>query len=200
MPREKDEKEKQRAEAEASSLETGHNKPYFRMRNSSISGNLGKYTSACRSFVVSSCGTPEGTPPPLRVPVPKKAASRNSSSESRPRLPCCRFRRRHFLGSPFPRCRCHIHRHCVLDCIRKSSARAVPGARFHSPTSSYQALKPDSENSAWSHQSFACIMISVSKRIDDSVCLERICCGSDCMPLLHWILQQIGQGFDHLLP
>ena len=40
-----------------------------------------------------------------------------------------------------------------------ASANAVPEARSHSPTSSSHALKPDSKPSAWSHQSFAGIMI-----------------------------------------
>ena len=47
----------------------------------------------------------------------------------------------------------------IITVYLTASANAVPEARSHSPTSSSQALKPDSKRSAWSHQSFAGIMI-----------------------------------------
>ena len=54
----------------------------------------------------------------------------------------------------------------IITVCLNASANAVLEARFHSPTSSSQALKPDSKPSAWSHQSFAGIMI---------VCINAYC-------------------------
>ena len=36
------------------------------------------------------------------------------------------------------------------------------------------------------------------KHTDVAVCLERIWCVSEAVPLLSWILQQIGKGFKAL--
>ena len=103
------------------------------------------------------------------------------------------FEERHCLHmNPTANCsRENLVQYLLLLCVcLTASASTVPDARSHSPTTSSQASKPDSKPSACSHQSFAGIMIfCIKKRTDDSVCLESICCVSDAMPLLRWILQ-----------
>ena len=51
----------------------------------------------------------------------------------------------------------------IITLYLTGSANAVPDARSHSPTSSSQAIEPDSKPSEWSHQSVASIMIFRTK-------------------------------------
>ena len=66
---------------------------------------------------------------------------------------------------------CHIHHHCIFDCICQRSSRSTPEFRRHHDLV---------------HQSVRSILSG-----------WRICCVSDAMPLLRWIPQQIGQEFGH---
>ena len=66
----------------------------------------------------------------------------------------------------------------IITVYVTASANAVPEARSHSPTSSSQALKPDSKPSAWSHQSFTGIVI---------FCISaycQFCVSGACLPCI----------------
>ena len=87
----------------------------------------------------------------------------------------------------------------IVTVYLTASAKAVPDARSHSPTSSSQALQPDSKPSAWPHQSFASVMIFCIKAycrfwVSGAYLLRIRRHASACL-----ILQQIGQEFGHCL-
>ena len=106
---------------------------------------------------------------------------------------CNEAARRAALLGHVPNCKLFLRKIgaiLIITVYLTASANAVPEARSHSPTSSSQALKPDSKPSAWSRR-------HRETHIVDSTCVAHICCVSDDMPQLRWIPQRIGQEFGH---